>query len=100
MPCARRKVEHITRLGDALFVGNCEEHPAALDKGDLFVRVTMRGSDYVRREAEATDHQVFTDNHLSLNARLELFDRNTAPLRVLWFLFFYGFQRKLFRYTI
>jgi hypothetical protein len=45
----------------------------------------MRWSYDVRPNAQAADHQFFTDNHLSLNARFQLFDRNAVPIRVLWF---------------
>jgi len=70
MPRARRKVKHITGLRDPLFVANRKQHAAALDDCHLFVRVTMRGSYDIRPNAQTTDHQVFTDDHLSLNAWL------------------------------
>jgi hypothetical protein len=69
VPRARRKVKHITRRSDALFVANGEEHPAPLDDCHLFVWMIMRGSYDVRPNSQAADHQFFTDNHLSLNAR-------------------------------
>jgi hypothetical protein len=83
MPGTRWKVEHITGPSDALFVSNCKEHAAALDNCHLFVRMIMRGSYHIWPKAQATDHQVLTNDHLSLNAWLELFDRDPTPVRVL-----------------
>src|SRR6266404_9780911 len=80
MPRARGKVEHITGLSDALFVANGEEHPAALDDCHLFMGMIMRWSYDVRPNTQATDHQVFPDDHLPLNAWLQLFDRDIAPV--------------------
>src|SRR6266404_3679169 len=70
MPGTRRKVEHITGLSEALFVSNCKENAAALDDCHLFVRMIMCGSYDFRPKSQSTDHQVLTNDHLSLNAWL------------------------------
>jgi hypothetical protein len=53
-----------------VFVSNSKEHGAALNDCHLFVRMIMRGSYDFRPKAQATDHQAFTYDHLSLNAWL------------------------------
>ena len=50
---------------------------AALDQCDLLVRVFVRGRDDARREAQAADHHVLSDDHLPLGAaRLEAREEN------------------------
>lgn len=75
-------MKDITRLSNALFVTNREQHAAALDNCHLFVRVIVRGCYYVWRNTEAADHQVFPDDHLSLNPRSKLFDWHATPVSV------------------
>ena len=84
MPRSGWKVKHVASLSDPLFVTNRKEHPAAFDQCHLFVRMVVRGSYDLRLKVQAADHQASPDDHLSFDARLQLFDRNAAPIRVLW----------------
>jgi hypothetical protein len=92
MPGAGRKVEHVTGRRDTLFVANRKDHAATLDDGHLFVRMIVRGRNNIGLNEQATNHQVLPDDHLALNTRFQLFDRNTAPVCVLWLQFFDGFH--------
>ena len=84
VPGARRKAQHLASLREALFIAYRKKHTAPLDDRHLFVRMIVRRRHYIRRKAKAADHHVLADDHLSLNACVELFDRNAGPVRVLW----------------
>jgi hypothetical protein len=88
VPGARGEVKHIAGLGNALLVADRKEHVATLDEGQLFVRMIVRRGNHVRRKTKAADHHSFANNHLPLDAFLELFDRDAGPVGVLWLQFF------------
>src|SRR5215813_14817123 len=62
VPAPGRKMEHVARLRDPLFVSDDEAHAPALDQRDLLVRVVVRRRDDVRLEAKAADHQSLAHN--------------------------------------
>ena len=77
-------MKHVALFSDALFLANSKEHAATFDQSHLFVRMIVRRGHHVRREAQAANHHVLADDHLPLNACVELFDRNAGPVSVLW----------------
>src|SRR5436853_7228814 len=80
VPGTRRKMQHIAGLYDFLFIADREQGAPFLNQGHLFVWVIVRGRDQVRREAEAANHYVLADDHLALNAFLDLFYWNGIPV--------------------
>ncbi len=70
MPGARREMEHVTGLSNALLVADSEEGPATFDQGHLFVGMIVGRRDDVRRQPQPADHDVLADNHLPLDAFL------------------------------
>jgi hypothetical protein len=79
----RRKIERLARAGHNLLSVEKKEHAPAFDQGDLLMRVTMFRRDDSRREAQATEHQLLADDHLTFDPFRHLFDGDLSPVYTL-----------------
>src|SRR5215216_7523169 len=75
-------MQHVALASDPLAVAYGEADAAALDERDLLMRVIVRGGFDVRREAQATNHQLVPDDHLPLDAVAYAFYGHALPIPV------------------
>jgi hypothetical protein len=76
-------VEHIARQRKALGTFNKKANSATDHQRHLFMWVGVLRSDKERRETKTTDHHLFANHHLSLDARGRMLDGNGGPVEVL-----------------
>src|SRR2546425_9805336 len=78
-----RKVQYVTGRGNAFFAFDKETDATADDQRHLFVRMGVLRRGQQRRESKAADHQILTDDHLTLDAFRRMLDWNTGPIQML-----------------
>jgi hypothetical protein len=83
MPAAGWKVQHVARLGNSLLITNDEAHTSTLDDSYLFVRMLVSRRVHMRLEAQAANHQLRSDDHLSLDTFTDALDGYAVPTAVL-----------------
>src|SRR5262249_48848147 len=76
-------MQNVASLSDTLLVSNGEAYTTTFNDGNLFMWMIVRWRIDVRGKAQPANHQLFTDNHLSLNAFAQTFNRYILPVPVL-----------------
>jgi hypothetical protein len=82
VPRTRWEVEHVACLNHPLLFADGKQHAAALNQRHLLMWVIVCGRDNVWGNTQATDHQVLANDHLPVNALLQLLHRNLRPVCV------------------
>src|SRR4030095_10232861 len=80
MPVIRWEMQNVAGRDDPFFSVECELHLALHDERHLLVRMPVgrRNNEWI--EFQATDHDVVTDDHLTVDAFRNLFNRNRIPV--------------------
>ena len=76
-------MQYVTGRGNAFFAFDKETDATADDQRHLFVRMGVLRRGQQRRESKAADHQILTDDHLTLDAFRRMLDWNTGPIQML-----------------
>src|SRR5436190_23400587 len=64
VPGSGRKMQHVSRLSNSLFVSDGEQNRAALDNRHLLMRMVVSRGNNVGSKTKPAHHQLFADNHL------------------------------------
>ena len=75
-------MQYVTGRGNAFFAFDKETDATADDQRHLFVRMGVLRRGQQRRESKAADHQILTDDHLTLDAFRWMLDWNTGPIQI------------------
>jgi hypothetical protein len=73
-------MQHVSRFRNPFLIANGETHAATLDNRELFVWMFVSGRVHERFKTQAADHQLVSDDHLSLDALRYLFLGHALPI--------------------
>jgi hypothetical protein len=80
VPKVRWKMQHITSLKVFCFIAEYKPNFAFFDDRHLFVRVRMCRRNDIWCKSKPANHDLFTNDHLPLNAFTNFFKRNCFPI--------------------